>query len=120
MQIGKLSTLSGMSKDTIRFYEKIGLLPPALRKQNGYRNYPPELIGQLKLLNHAKALGFSLNEITQLSGLFFANKLSIVEMNSILQQKQQEIDQKIAQLQAFKGLIQQTLGGNCDFKEMLE
>ena len=96
MQIGQLCRTTGMTKDTIRFYEKIGLLPPVKRKPNGYKDYPESIIEQIKLLKHAKELGFTLNEI-----------------------KEQEIDDKIFKLQAFKQEIKLMLAGHCIYKEQL-
>ena len=117
--ISQLAQQSGLSKDTIRFYEKIGLIPTPKRLANGYRDYEPNLVQQLTLLAHAKTLGFSLNEIKQLAKQFFSNQLSPSEMNTVLRQKEQEIDEKILQLQNFKKVIKQTLSGECEFKDML-
>lgn len=102
MQIGQLCRTTGMTKDTIRFYEKIGLLPPVKRKPNGYKDYPESIIEQLKLLKHAKELGFTLNEIKELAALFFSKQLEITDINGYLKIKVQEIDDKIFKLQANK------------------
>jgi MerR family copper efflux transcriptional regulator len=120
MKIGELSQLTGMSKDTIRFYEKIGLLPKAKRQDNGYREYSSLLVDQIKLLNHAKSLGFSLAEIKELSLLFKAKKLNKKKMADFLSKKEKEIDEKIKQLKLFKKEIKHTLGGFCDYSEYLD
>ena len=119
MQIGQLCRTTGMTKDTIRFYEKIGLLPPVKRKPNGYKDYPESIIEQLKLLKHAKELGFTLNEIKELAALFFSKQLEITDINGYLKIKVQEIDDKIFKLQAFKQEIKLTLAGHCIYKEQL-
>lgn len=64
MQIGELSKKSGVPKDTIRFYEQLGLLQPAMRNaQSRYRYYTNEAIHQLNLIGDLKELGFTLSEI---------------------------------------------------------
>ena len=62
MQIGELATATGLSRDTLRFYEKRGLLL-SRRLANGYRDYPPEAVQWLCYLRAAQALGFTLAEI---------------------------------------------------------
>jgi DNA-binding transcriptional MerR regulator len=59
--IGAVAQLTGVSADTIRFYERKGVLPKAPRNQSGYRVYPPELIERIGFLKRARGLGFSLN-----------------------------------------------------------
>ena len=119
MQIGELCKHTGMTKDTIRFYERIGLITNVERKPNGYKDYSNEHVEQLKLLRHAKELGFTLNEIKALANLLFAQKLGPVEMTAVLKEKEQEIDNKIEKLAMFKQQIKQTLAGKCTFKEHL-
>jgi MerR family copper efflux transcriptional regulator len=116
MQIGELCRATGLTKDTIRFYEKIGLLVKIKRKTNGYTDTHVE---QLNLLKHAKELGFTLNEIKELARLLFSNKLNPIEMDTYLKSKEQEIDEKIMKLQMFKQEIKHTLAGNCLYRELL-
>lgn len=65
MQIKVFSKKVGVSMDTIRYYEKIGLLHPK-RRNNGYRDYDEDCLAQLKMIVVLKHIGFSLQEITQL------------------------------------------------------
>jgi MerR family copper efflux transcriptional regulator len=119
MQIGELCRATGLTKDTIRFYEKIGLLVKIKRKTNGYKDYTDTHVEQLNLLKHAKELGFTLNEIKELARLLFSNKLNPIEMDTYLKSKEQEIDEKIMKLQMFKQEIKHTLAGNCLYRELL-
>ncbi len=68
--IGKVAKLASVSVDTIRFYERIGLLPPPERKSlvwgHGYRIYQEKVIKRLLFIKEAKNLGFSLKEIHEL------------------------------------------------------
>jgi DNA-binding transcriptional MerR regulator len=117
--IGELCRQTEMTKDTIRFYEKMGLLPQVKRRENGYKEYTLSDVKQLKLLKHSKELGFTLNEIKDLATLFRADNLDIKEMNQYLLKKEHEIDEKIKKLKAFKKEIKLTLEGQCMYKNML-
>ena len=119
MQISELCRKTEMTKDTIRFYEKIGLLAQIERKANGYKDYSNRHVEQLKLLKHAKELGFTLNEIKELAELLFMKQLTQAEMTTFLINKEQEIDNKIMQLKAFKQEIKSTLAGHCEYKTQL-
>ena len=59
MKIGEIASAAGVSTSRIRFYEKRGIIPPAIRDDNGYRDYSPDLIGQLNFIEQAQKLGFS-------------------------------------------------------------
>ena len=63
MQIGALARTSGLAASTIRFYESKGLLPPASRQANGYRDYSPQAPALLALIASAQQAGFTLDEI---------------------------------------------------------
>ena len=66
MGIGKLAALAGVSVDTVRYYEKSGLLPPDERLPSGYRRYGELQVSRLRFIRRAQALGFSLKEIRDL------------------------------------------------------
>ena len=120
MNILELAKKSGLSKDTIRYYEKIGVLPKPKRSTNGYREYDSSMIINLKLLNHAKKLGFSLKELKSLSLLFMNKKLSRKEMGTKLKLKLLEIDLKIETLNKLKENIEEIVNGNCQYKELIK
>jgi len=65
-KIGDVQTLLGISADTLRYYEKIGLLPPVQRTASGMRRYLPRDISNLRFIQRAKTMNFSLDEIAQL------------------------------------------------------
>lgn len=65
----QLSALTGCNLETIRYYEKVGLLPPPPRSANGYRVYPPDLVKRLQFILRARNLGFSMEEIRSLLSL---------------------------------------------------
>lgn len=63
IRIGELSRTTGVPASRLRFYERRGVLPKAMRSGNGYRDYPDTAVKTLKLIDAAQQLGFSLNEI---------------------------------------------------------
>lgn len=104
MLIGELSKKTGLSKDTIRFYEKIGLIA-ANERQAGtrlYKEFGTETVEHLRLINQGKALGFTLNEIKQLLDEWGSNEIPKTEQILIIERKLQEIAEKMQQLGEIK------------------
>ncbi|MBU7584760.1 MAG: MerR family transcriptional regulator [Nostoc sp. TH1S01] len=104
MLIGELSKKTGLSKDTIRFYEKMGLIA-ANERQAGtriYKEFSVETIENLRLINQGKALGFTLNEIKQLIHEWGSNEIPKTKQILIIEHKLQEITEKIQQLEEIK------------------
>jgi len=97
MKIGKLSELTGVSIDTIRYYEQRGLIPAAARSESGYRQYTPEDVTRLKFIVQAKELGFTLEETGQLLALR-ADGRSCTEIRAVAEAKAAEIDARIHKL----------------------
>ena len=93
----------GMPSRTIRYYDRIGLVRADERSPSGYRMYSPEEEARLQFIRRAKRLGFSLDEIR---GLLAAAERgcgeTVPELERLLEQKVQEIDDKIAELTAFR------------------
>ncbi|MBB3121324.1 MerR family transcriptional regulator [Pseudoduganella violacea] len=108
MQIGEIAAASGISRDTLRFYEKRGLLR-ARRASNGYRDYPPEAVEWLCYIRTAQALGFSLKEIEDDLPLLAAPDAAAPQLRAALQAKLAEIDRRIDGLSALRGELQRRL-----------
>ena len=119
MNIKALVDTVGLSKDTIRFYEREGLISPPARLSNGYRDYDNKNVEQLNMIILAKNLGFTLSEIKELTQLLYANNLSQANMGKKLMEKSQQIDKKIAELLNMKAAIDEALKGMCTYKEKL-
>ena len=66
LKIGELASLAGVSRDTLRFYEKHGLIIPSQRTESGYRLYSNIDVERISFIVSAKGVGFTLNEIHQL------------------------------------------------------
>ncbi|MDG6895548.1 MerR family DNA-binding protein [Volucribacter amazonae] len=99
MKIQQLSQQTNIPLDTIRYYEKMGLIPSAPRDANGYRNFSPQAVEQLMFIKHCRTLGFSLTDIRQLQQLCQTPTAQCHNADQLLAQHLQQIEQKIAQLQ---------------------
>lgn len=118
MLIKDVTKHTGLSPDTLRYYEKEGLIKPN-RSTNGYRQYDDNVVLQLNMIQRAKNLGFSLKEIQELTGLLFANQLTQKEMAKKLLEKRANIEQKIAELTAIRNEIDDAMAGRCGYRQQL-
>ena len=108
LKIGELAARSGLSRDTLRFYEREAMLPRPTRTQAGYRLYSLEVVARLDFIKRAQALGFSLTEIRDLlKG--YKNPEECQRMKRLLEQKIAELDQKIRETQALHGILNRYL-----------
>ena len=99
MRIGKLSKKVGLQVETLRYYEKMGLLNPVSRSESGYREYNEESVKQILFIKQAKYVGFSLNEISELLTLRVErDQHSCSDVKIIAEQKIVQIDKKMNEL----------------------
>jgi DNA-binding transcriptional MerR regulator len=101
MQIGELSSATGLSRDTLRFYEKRGLVV-ANRRSNGYREYPVEAVEWLCYVRTAQALGFTLAEIESGLPMLAGAAAPGPVLREVLRGKLKEIDERIAALTSLR------------------
>jgi len=113
LSIGRLADASGVGVETIRFYEREGLLEEPGRTPAGYRQYAPEAVARLGFIRRAKRLGFSLGEIRELLTLANAEG-DRARVKSMAEHKLVEIERRIEELQrmraALAGLTRQCSG----------
>jgi DNA-binding transcriptional MerR regulator len=111
MRIGELAATTGVSRDTIRYYEKIGLLPSPRRRESGYREYPDEAGNRIRVIRNAVQLGFPLKEIAKVLSVRDSGGAPCRQVRDYAHGLLADIDQKIAQLrdekQAMLGMIRQ-------------
>lgn len=109
MLIGELGRRSGLTPDTIRFYEKMGLLDARhmTRKDNNYKDYGPEALERLRLVSHVKCSGFTLSEIER--WLQEWDKLDAVGRRKVVQDKVKQIEDKIAEMEEMKAHLIATI-----------
>lgn len=116
MLIGQLSKQTELSRDTIRFYEKMQLIQ-SITRNNGYKDYPEQTLQQLHLIRTAKNLGFSLNEIKQILALTTQGEIPAIQVQDIFQDKLNMIDEKIEQLMNIKTMLSRfTQGEACPLR----
>ena len=112
MLIGELATASGLSREALRFYEQQGLIR-ARRLDNGYRDYPPEVVTLVQYIRTAQQLGFTLAEIgDRLPAIWDAAEPGPA-LAQVLAAKLQEIDERIAALQALRQTRAERVATDC-------
>lgn len=112
LTVGKLADITGVNIETIRFYEKKGILPPPQRKPSGYRLYAKEDIKRVQFIIHAKELGFSLREIKELMELRINADSNCNEVRRQTEIKISDIEKKISNLQRIHNVLTK-LAGDC-------
>jgi len=105
LTIGTLAKAAGVNVETIRFYERRGLIRKPPRPEEGYRRYPTNAVKQVRFIKGAQRLGFSLKEIADLLSLGQEGEYSCTEMLSLASRKIAEIDQKIVALEVMKATL---------------
>lgn len=111
MNIGQAAKASGVSAKMIRHYEGLGLFPEAARTDSGYRQYGQKELHQLRFIRHARDLGFSLAQVRELLGLWQDRGRSSRQVKALAQAHVDEIDRKLAELQAVKATLQHLVHG---------
>lgn len=109
LTIGKLSQLTGVNIETIRYYEKVGVLPAASRTESGRRVYGSTETRILAFIRRARELGFSLDEIRALLRLGGPEKASCREVRKIAAHHLEDIRSKISDLRKLERLLDKTV-----------
>jgi MerR family mercuric resistance operon transcriptional regulator len=102
MRIGELASACDCPVETIRYYEKIGLLPSAARLSNGYRSYDDQHRKWLQYIVRSRALGFSQDEVRRLTNLAHEERPACSAVYDLLEQHVADVDQRITELQRMK------------------
>jgi DNA-binding transcriptional MerR regulator len=108
MNIGALAAATGTSPDTLRYYEKEGLIEPPRRGDNGYRRYDDSHVARVRFVRSAQALGFSLAEIREIVPRLVAGTFGRAEIEARLNAKLDEIDAHIRQLEHLRQELRDT------------
>lgn len=110
--IGTLASAAGVRRDTIRYYERIGLLRPAERTAAGYRLYGEQDLDRLNFVRTAQRLGFTLSEAGDLLAIRGADSARAADVLRVTEVKLGELRSRVAQLQAISRALQD-LAANC-------
>jgi MerR family copper efflux transcriptional regulator len=107
LTIGTVAKRAGVPIDTIRYYEREGLLPEPLRRASGYRSYNETAVRQLRFIRRAKDLGFTLEEIRDLMALSSDRRGGVKAVRKRAEQRLASIDARIAELMRIRQGLQQ-------------
>ena len=106
MTIGRLAERAGVNIDTIRYYERNGLLPAPSRRASGYREYAPGDVERLRFIRRAKELGFALSEIAELLSLTADRRNDMQGVKRKAEERLEQVELKIKELQRVRrGLL---------------
>lgn len=109
LTIGTVAKRAGVAIDTIRFYEREGLLPEPLRRASGYRSYDDSAINRLRFIRRAKDLGFTLEEIRDLLALSADRHRGVKAVKQRAAQRLADIDARIAELTRIREGLEQLI-----------
>jgi MerR family mercuric resistance operon transcriptional regulator len=107
MLITETAREAGVNTQTLRYYERRGLLPKPARRGSGYRDYSDEAVRLVRFIKRAQELGFSLDEVEELVRLRGVRRAERHRVRAIAEHKIVDIDRKIAQLRSMRGALRQ-------------
>lgn len=106
MNISEAARRSGLSAKAIRYYEDIGLIAPAERSENGYRQYQLAAVEQLQFLARARDVGFDIDECRQLLDLQRDSKRQSRHARALVLEKSEQLQHKIDKLQSMQQVLE--------------
>ena len=107
LTIGELAKQAAVGQETIRFYEREGLVPEPPRTSSGYRQYPAETAARLRFILRAKDLGFALKEIRELLSLRLEEHACRADVRQQASDKIRDLDEKIRDLQGMRSRLRE-------------
>ena len=119
MRIGEIANRSGVTVDTVRFYERLGVLPSPEREPSGYRDYAPETVERIQLTRELQAIGFTLHDVIDALAAHDAGGATCESERWRLDAVLERVDAKLAELDALRARIVEArdacAGGRCRF-----
>ncbi len=100
--IGRVAQLANVPIDTVRYYERRGLIPHPQRTASGYRDFPAETVHQIRFIKRAQELGFTLEEVQELLALRINGRAKCADVMHVAEHKLELIEDKIADLQSMR------------------
>ena len=109
LRSGELARMAGVSPDTLRHYERKGLLTPPRRSANGYREYLPADLDRVRLVRGALGIGFTLHELARILRVRDRGGAPCHEVRSLAGRKLTEVEDQLEELAALRGLLRDLL-----------
>ncbi|HKF23002.1 MAG TPA: heavy metal-responsive transcriptional regulator [Candidatus Angelobacter sp.] len=109
LQSGELATLAGVSRDTLRHYEREGLLTAPQRSQNGYRHYPPQALERVRLIRSALAIGFTVDELRDILQARERGLAPCRQVHALALEKARELRSQIRELNSLHRALQRAI-----------
>ncbi|OJW25478.1 MAG: heavy metal-responsive transcriptional regulator [Planctomycetales bacterium 71-10] len=106
LKTGELAKRAGVNVETLRFYERKGLLPRPPQRESGYREYPQESVRLIRFIKRAQELGFSLKEIRELLTLKVQPGVTCADVRETTERKVADVRKKIRDLKAIERALQ--------------
>jgi Hg(II)-responsive transcriptional regulator len=119
LKIGELAKCSGVGIETIRYYERQGLLAEPDRRPSGYRQYDESVVSRLQFIRRVKELGFTLSEIKELLGLWFEQNTKCVHVRQQAERKVSDLENKIRSLQRMKRSLKKIVS-QCENRDAVD
>lgn len=107
LTIGQIAKRAGVGVETVRFYERQGLIPEPPRTTSGYRQFPADTVARIGFIQRAQELGFSLREIDELIALRLDGTSSGAEVRARAEAKIEDIEAKIHDLERMRGTLRE-------------
>lgn len=112
MKIGEFARRADVNVQTVRYYERRGLLPEPERRESGYREYTPECLDRLQFIRRSQELGFTLSEIAELLSLRTDPRTTAADVKARAQAKVADIQAKVRDLKQIQHALEH-LAGQC-------
>ncbi|NOZ00558.1 MAG: MerR family DNA-binding protein [Deltaproteobacteria bacterium] len=112
LTIGQVARQSGVGVETLRFYERTGLIEEPPRRDSGYRQYPVDTVRRVRFIRRAKALGFTLKEISDLLSLRVDTDSTCADVRDRARSKILDIEERIRRLEGMRDALKQ-LAATC-------
>ncbi len=109
MRIGELAKTVGVTPDTIRYYEREGLLPAAERTPGGYRDYGPDAVNDLLFIKKAQALGLKLSDVREVLEISSGGKPPCEHVRATVSARLVEVEERLRELRALRATLRETL-----------
>ena len=109
LKIGEVAKHTGIGIETLRFYERSGLLNRPARTESGYRLYDAEALDTLNFIKRAQTLGFTLDEIKRIIAESRAGESPCAEVREVVRRRLAELNEKLAQMQHYRDELAETL-----------